>query len=159
MSSSGQQTVTAPAGRDLPPVGIFAALSAAEWAAVSTHFTERQVPCGQDLWTVGEAADYLLCVVAGRVEVKIDTEFPGKQLVVGVFSAGAVIGASALLDHLPRSTAAGTLEPVTLLRLTRDGFAALIDENPRIGIKLLKGMLLAEAARLRQAYSRLASVF
>ena len=139
--------------------GIFAALSAEEQAVAYPYFTEQRMPTDRDLWRVGEAGDYLACVMAGRVEIKVDTEFAGKQLVMGVFGAGAAIGASALLDHLPRSTAARTLEPTTLLLLDREGFAALTAAHPQIGIKLLKGMLLAEAARLRQAYARLASVF
>jgi CRP-like cAMP-binding protein len=139
--------------------GLFATLSAGERATILPYFTEQKFPAGSALWQVGDAGDYLACVMTGSVEIKVDTEFPGKQLVMGVFCAGAAIGASCLLDHLPRSTAAKTLEPATLLLLNRQQFAALTSEHPQIGIKLLKGMLLAEASRLRQAYARLASVF
>lgn len=139
--------------------GLFAALSPGERAAVQPYCVEQKLPAGRVLWEVGDAGDYLACVMTGSVEVKVDTEFPGKQLVMGVFCAGAAIGASCLFDHLPRSTAAKVLEPATLLLLSREKFAALISEHPDVAIKLLKGMLLAEASRLRQAYARLASVF
>lgn len=139
--------------------GLFATLSPSERAAILPYFVEQQLPAGSVLWNVGDAGDYLACVMAGRVEVKVDTEFSGKQLVMGVFCAGAAIGTSCLLDHLPRSTAAKALDPATLLLLNREQFAELTREHPQLGIKLLKGMLLAEASRLRQAYARLASVF
>ncbi len=139
--------------------GLLAALTATERAALQGYLTERQLLAGTELWQVGDAGDYLACIVTGRIEIKVDTEFPGKQLVMGVFLAGTAIGASCLLDHLPRATAAKALEPTTLLLLDRARFAALTNEHPQIAIKLLKAMLLAEASRLRQAYARLASVF
>lgn len=138
---------------------MFTALSSTERAALQDYLTERQVPAGAELWRVGEAGDYLACLVTGSIELKVDTEFPGKQLVMAVFRAGAAIGADCLLDHLPRSTAAKALEPTTLLLLERTRFAALTNDHPQIAIKLLKGLLLAESSRLRQAYARLASVF
>lgn len=139
--------------------GLFATLSSDEREVATHYFSAQQLPAGRVLWEVGDAGDYLACVMAGSVEVRVDTEFPGKQLVMGVFCAGAAIGASCLFDQMPRSTAAKALEPVTLLLLNREKFAALTREHPDIAIKLLKGMLLAEASRLRQAYTRLASVF
>jgi len=142
-----------------PGQGIFAPLSTSERAAVQAYFSERQLPAGTDLWQAGDSGDYLACVTSGSIEVKVDTEFPGKQLVMGVFSAGAAIGASCLLDHLPRATAARALEPTTVQVLDRKNFTALTGDHPQIAIKLLKGLLQAEASRLRQAYSRIASVF
>jgi CRP/FNR family transcriptional regulator len=139
--------------------GLFAALAPAELAAMQPYLSERQLPAGAELWQVGDAGDYLAWLVSGSIELKVDTEFPGRQLVMGVFRAGAAIGASCLLDHLPRSTAAKALEPTSLLLLDRARFAALTCEHPQIAIKLLKSLLLAESSRLRQAYARLASVF
>lgn len=139
--------------------GIFAVLSAAERTAISRYFTASQVPAGTELWAVGAAGDYLACILNGSIELKVDTEFPGKQIVVGVFSSGTVIGASCVLDDLPRTTTAKVLEPTTLLLLKRENFVALSKEHPQIGVKLLKGILLAEATRLRKAYERLASIF
>ena len=112
----------------LPDQGIFAALSASERATLQAYFHERQLPAGTDLWQVGDGGDYLACILAGSIEVKVDTEFQGKQLVMGVFSAGAAIGASSLLDHLPRATAARVLEPATLL--LPDRCSGPVDEKP-----------------------------
>ena len=142
-----------------PGQGLFAMLSEAELAIMRTYLRGRQLPDGAELWQVGDAGDYLACIEAGCIELKVDTEFPGRQLVMGVFRAGAAIGASCLLDHLPRATAAKALEPTTLLLLDRTRFAALTCDHPQIAIKLLKSLLLAESSRLRQAYARLASVF
>jgi len=138
---------------------LLAVLSAAEQATLQAYLTERQLPAGAELWQVGDDGDYLACLVSGSIELKVDTEFPGRQLVMGVFHAGAAIGTSCLLDHLPRSTTAKALEPTTLRLLDRMRFTALTDDHPQLAIKLLKALLLAESSRLRQAYARLASVF
>lgn len=159
MQPSGGQSEAALLDKLLQAPGIFAALSADERRAISRYFIESQVPAGNELWTVDASGDYLACILNGSIELKVDTEFPGKQIVVGVFSSGTVIGASCVLDDLPRSTAAKALEPTMLLLLKREDFVALTEEHPQIGVKLLKGILLAEANRLRKAYARLASIF
>lgn len=146
-------------GRMIQAPGLFAALTVAERQAISGYFTLRQVPAGSELWTVGAVGDSLTCLLEGSIELKVDTEFPGKQIVVGVFRAGTVIGASCVLDGLPHATTAKTLEPTTVLLLSREHFAALTAERPQIGVKLLKGLLRAETHRLRSAYARLASIF
>lgn len=146
-------------GKRSQAAGIFAGFSADERMAISGYLTESRVPAGAELWTVGAAGDYLACILDGSIELKVDTEFPGKQIVVGVFSSGTVIGAGCVLDDLPRATTAKTLEPATLLLLNRENFGALTQAHPQIGVKLLKGILLAETNRLRKAYARLASIF
>jgi CRP-like cAMP-binding protein len=159
MQPSGEQIGSEVLGGLSPAPGFFAALSAGERKTISRYFSESQVPAGSELWAAGTAGDYLACILNGSIELKVDTEFPGKQIVVGVFNSGTVIGASCVLDDLPRSTAAKALESTTLLLLKRENFVALTEDHPRIGVKLLKGILLAEAKRLRKAYERLASIF
>lgn len=159
MPPTGEQCEAGMLGGQLPPLGVLAILSAEERATLCRYATVRRVAAGHELWAAGNAGDFLVCVLAGAVELKVDTEFPGKQIVVGVFNPGTVIGASCVLDQLPRPTTAKALEATTLLILERERFDCLVDEHQRLGIKLLKGLLLAEANRLRKAYARLASIF
>jgi hypothetical protein len=46
-----------------------------------------------------------------------------------------------------------------LILITNENFDKLIDRHPRLGVKLLEGMLLSETTRLHKAYARLASIF
>jgi CRP-like cAMP-binding protein len=159
MQPSAGQIDPAVLGKMGQAPGLFAALSASERQIAASYFTLSQVPAASELWTVGTPGDALACILAGGIELKVDTEFPGKQIVVGVFTAGAVIGASCVLDDLPHATTAKALEPTTLLLLSRERFGALAEEHPQLGVKLLKGVLLSETNRLRKAYARLASIF
>ncbi|MCM2264475.1 MAG: cyclic nucleotide-binding domain-containing protein [Desulfuromonadales bacterium] len=137
----------------------FSFLSDVEMGEITPYFNCRMVPARSDVWRAGDADDYLAFIISGKVELKVNTEFPGKQVVVGVFSRGAVIGAGSVLSHHPRTSTARTLEDCGLVLLAKENFEALLEAYPRTGVKLLKGVLLSESHRLRRAYARLASVF
>ncbi|NJC88765.1 MAG: cyclic nucleotide-binding domain-containing protein [Desulfuromonas sp.] len=137
----------------------FSFLSDVELGAIAPYFSCRMVPARADVWRSGDVEDYMAFIVTGKVELKVDTEFPGKQVVVGVFSRGAVIGAGSVLSPHPRTLTARALEDCGLVLLARENFEMLLQAYPQTGIKLLKGVLLSEAHRLSRAYARLASVF
>lgn len=140
-------------------LGFFSFLAEGDLEAVSAYFNCRTVAARANLWKAGDSCDYIAFIVAGRVQIKVDTEFPGKQVVVGVFSRGSVIGSSCAVDTEPRYTTATVMEKAGLVLITHDNFNRLIEDYPEVGTKLLKGMLLSESNRLQQAYMRLASIF
>ena len=137
----------------------FSFLSDVELGEISPYFNCQMLPARADLWRSGDTDDYMAFVISGKIELKIDTEFPGKQVVVGVFSRGAVIGSNSVLNHHPRSSTARALEDCGLVLLAKENFDALLASHPQTGIKLLKGVLLSETHRLSRAYARLASIF
>lgn len=126
---------------------------------LSPFFDCRQVAAGETLWEEGGDCNYLVFVIDGRLEIKKETEFKGKLVIVGVYGRGNVAGELCLLDGSPRAVTVAALEDCNLLLLTRDRFEALLQEHPLLGIKLLKGMLLAVSVRLRKSFDRLAAIF
>jgi CRP-like cAMP-binding protein len=54
---------------------------------------------------------------------------------------------------------ARALDDTDLLVITHENFEKLTEEHPELGVKLLKGMLLAVSTRLRKSYDRLAAIF
>jgi len=140
-------------------LGFFSFLSESDLDAVSAFFNCRTVTARTNLWNAGDPCDYIVFIISGRVQIKVDTEFPGKQVVVGVFSRGSVIGSSCAINRALRYTTAMAMEDAGLVLITHDNFNRLIENYPSIGTKLLKGMLLSETNRLQKAYMRLASIF
>jgi CRP-like cAMP-binding protein len=140
-------------------LGFFSFLSTGDLEDVSAYFNCRTVTARSNLWNAGDPSDYIAFIISGRVQIKVDTEFPGKQVVVGVFSRGSVIGSSCAVSTEPRYTTATAMENSGLVLITHNNFNKLIDDYPVIGTKLLKGMLLSETNRLQQTYMRLASIF
>ncbi len=122
-------------------------------------FDCRQVNAGETLWEEGDEDNHVVFVASGRIEEKKETEFEGKQVVIGVYTEGAILGEFGILDGQPRAFTAVALEDSKLLTLNRENFDRLTSEHPDLGMKLLKGMLLAVSTRLRKAFERLAAIF
>ncbi len=114
---------------------------------------------GETLWMEGDTEDFAAFIVSGSFEKKQQTEFAEKQIVAGVYGAGAIIGQSSLLDASPRPQSAVCLEEARLFLLSRENYQKLLQENPRLGIIVLKGMCRPLAIRLRKSFDRLAAIF
>jgi len=114
---------------------------------------------GEILWTQGSPCDYIAIIVSGRVEVKKETEFKDRHVVVGVIGSGSIVGALCILDGKPRAVTAEALEDISFLTLTRENFEKLISTNPDAGVKLLKGILFSVSIRLRRCFDRLTGFF
>jgi len=123
------------------------------------YFTCTTASAGEILWTEGSPCDYIAIIVSGRVEVKKETEFRDRHVVVGVISSGSIVGALCILDGKPRAVTAEALEDTSFLRLTPENFEKLLRANPDAGVKLLKGILMSVSTRLRRCFDRLTGFF
>jgi len=122
-------------------------------------FDCRTAADGDIIWAEGDPCDYIAIIVSGRVEIKKQTEFEDRHMVVGVISSGSVIGALCILDEHPRAVTAEALEDVTYLTITHERLEQLISTSPEAGIKLLKGILMSVSVRLRRCFDRLTKFF
>lgn len=137
----------------------FRFLSEADTVILAPYFECRQVTVGDVLWNEGDEAAFAAFVMSGKIEEKKNTEFAGRQVVIGVYSQGTVIGEFSLIDGLPRAVTAACLEDAQLLLLPKENLDKLLVDHPDLGIKLLKGVLLTLSLRLRKSFERLASIF
>ena len=137
----------------------FQYLDKPETAVVTEYLQCRSVSAGEVLWHEGDASDTAAFVVDGKVEIKKQTEFPGKHVIVGIYGQGSIVGELCLLSGERRAVSATALVDTSLLMLSRAQFDRLLEEHPDLGVKLLKGMFLALSTRLRKSFERLASVF
>lgn len=126
---------------------------------LAPFFTCRQVEAGEILWQEGEVCDFVLFIIEGRVSIKKETEFKGKQVIVGVYGKGTIVGEVCMLEYTPRAVTAVAMEDSYLLLLSRENLDRLLAADPAIGVKLLKGMLLTVSIRLRKSFDRLAAIF
>ena len=77
------------------------------------------------------------------MEIKKETEYKGKNVIVGIYSKGALC----ILDDSLRKVTAVALEDVSLAIITQENLDKLIDTNPGLAAKLLKGMLITVSDR------------
>jgi CRP-like cAMP-binding protein len=137
----------------------FAFLGNHELLKLSSYLGCRHLEIGEIIWEEGDPCDFMAFVVSGRLKIKKETEFEGKQAVVGIYGSGAIAGELCLLDGSPRAVSAEAMDPVDLLTLDRMNFEMLIGREPDLGARLLKGMLLTVSTRLKQSFSRLTTFF
>jgi CRP-like cAMP-binding protein len=146
-------------GRMKRELSSFSFLEEADLDEIAGYFECRQVKAGETLWREGDACSFVAFVIQGRLEVKKQTEFAGKEVVVGVYGRGAVVGEICFFDGSLRAETAQALEHLDLILLTRDNYERLVEAHPVLGVRLLEGMLLTVSTRLRKSFERLAAIF
>jgi len=114
---------------------------------------------GEDIWTEGDTSYFIAFITRGRVETKKETEFKGKQVVVGVYGPESLIGIVSLLSREKRPVTATALEECSVLILEQESFDTLNRDYPELSNRLMKGMLFCLSMRLKQSYERLAAIF
>jgi len=123
------------------------------------YFRCSTAEAGEVLWTENSPCEYMAIIVSGRVEIKKQTEFEDRYILVGVIGSGSIVGSLCILDGQPRAVTAEALEDLQLLTITRAKLEELISENPEVGVKLMKGILLSVSMRLRKCFDRLTTFF
>jgi CRP/FNR family transcriptional regulator, cyclic AMP receptor protein len=134
---------------------VFTFLNDEDLKNLSVFFESKHISKGETLWKEEDPFDYIAFIVSGRVEIKKETEYKGKNVIVGIYSKCALC----ILDDSLRKVTAVALEDVSLAIITQENLDKLIATNPGLGAKLLKGMLLTVSDRLRQSFDRLTVFF
>jgi CRP-like cAMP-binding protein len=134
---------------------VFKFLSDEDIGHLSAFFENKYVPAGESLWKKEDPFDYIAFIVSGKVEIKKEVEFGGMNVIIGIYSKGALC----ILDDSLRKVTAIALEDVSLAIITQENLDKLIDTNPVLGAKLLKGMLLTVSDRLRKSFDRIVTFF
>jgi CRP/FNR family transcriptional regulator, cyclic AMP receptor protein len=134
---------------------VFNFLSDEDLGNISTFFESKDIPKDEALWKAEDPFNYIAFIVSGRVEIKKEAEFGGMNVIMGIYSKGALC----ILDDSLRKVTAVALDDVSLAIITQENLDKLIDTNPRLGAKLLKGMLLTVSDRLRKSFDRLTVFF
>ncbi len=131
----------------------------AERTIVGQYLECCEIPAGTVLWHEGDEGNSVAFVVEGKIEIKKQTEFEDKHVIVGIYGEDSVVGELCLFSEEKRPVTATALTDATLLKISSERFDALLEEHPVIGGKLLKGMFLAVSRRLSKSFERLAAIF
>jgi len=99
--------------------------------------TRRAWDIGTVIFQRGDAGDYLLALVSGRVRLSISTP-TGKELVLRHMGPGEVIGKFSLIDGQPKSADATVVQPSSGIVLQRDRFLTVAESRPQLGLALAR---------------------
>ena len=114
--------------REIP---LFADLDGDELDAIARVATELDLPAGKALMREGEFAHEMFVVIQGTVEVT-----RGGAHIADI-GPGGFAGEMALLTHAKRNSTVITKTAVDVIHIDGRSFSALLDEVPRIAVKML----------------------
>ena len=134
---------------------LFDSLSSNELDIVSKHMNVVTIDQDEVIFREGDKGDYVCFVVEGSVEVLKQTG-ESKSVVLNRLRKNSTIGEMALIDEYSRSATVRVVTQSTLVTLSRTSFDRIIEDHPRIGIKILKGISRLLSLNLRKTSSRLA---
>ena len=112
---------------------------------------------GETVFLQGDRQDYMAFIVEGQVDIIKESSDNLERIVVSL-SARTHFGEMSFVDAEPRSASAIARIDTTLLVLTNDNFERLIDEHPKIGIKILRNIAKMISQRLRMTTGKLVYV-
>lgn len=104
----------------------------------------RRFPAGAVLFLEGDPAHEALVLLSGEVKVSVGSA-EGKDIVLEVFEAGALLGELSVIDGRPRSATVSALTPIEVLAVAAGSFNDFLDRHPVV----LRRLLIDVIGRLR----------
>ncbi len=138
---------------------IFYFLSNEEVEKLIPYFEMIRYHAGDTIFYEGDAGNFIGIVISGKLEVRKQTEFKGRQIILALLGQGSFVGELSFIDEQPRSATVIASEDSELIILRREALDSLMEIYPVIEIKILKGLNRILAKRLRKAVDRLAIIF
>ena len=135
----------------LKAIPIFADLSRRELAAVERILHRREYQPDETIFHVDEPGMGMYIIEFGRVAIMSDP--PPLSLVE--LSVGEFFGELPLLDDSPRSATAVAKTHCKLFGFFQPDLFALIERNPRLGVKIVRSMAAIIGMRLKIANSQI----
>ncbi|HEX2152718.1 MAG TPA: cyclic nucleotide-binding domain-containing protein [Acidimicrobiia bacterium] len=124
----------------LQKVDLFAGLSKQHLRAIGRVASVRTFNEGTRIVVEGHKGAGCFLIVEGSSEV-----FKGDKQVAKL-GPGEVVGEISIFDNVPRSATVIAADEVVALQVSREGMLSVIEENPRVAVRLLE--LMAHRLRL-----------
>jgi CRP/FNR family transcriptional regulator, cyclic AMP receptor protein len=123
-----------------------------------SHFMQvyRAEP-GVEIIREGEAGDFMLMLIEGRIEVFKQDRWNAPRL-IALVEPGKTVGEMSMIDGEPRFATCVSAERCMIAVLTRESLARIILEQPILGAKILMELVLMLSQRLRQTSTKLVSI-
>lgn len=123
-------------------------LSAKEAETLARYLHPCTMEKGAFLVRQGAKDAYLALIVTGTMDIVKETP-NGAPALLHTAGPGRTIGEMSIIDGEPRSASVVAAEPTTLLILSDDGFKRLVDEVPRLAVRVVMKIAKLTSQRLR----------
>jgi CRP/FNR family transcriptional regulator, cyclic AMP receptor protein len=132
-------------------------LSLDDARVVVSYMTPKRFTAGTMFIKEGDTDDtgFMVLVLGGEVTVENITVSRTEPATVNVLGPGSLVGEMGLLGNEPRSASCTASTNVSCAILTRTALELIIDQEPRIGAKLLLAVSTRLSERLRNTSKQL----
>lgn len=113
------------------------------------------VPAGYLLMSAGDFGSAMYVIVDGKVRVSVDDEGHHRSREVAHLGRGDLVGEMALLTGDRRRATVTAETELTVIRVTKTAFEALLATSPKVSARL-DGLLARRTQELDQAVAQLA---
>ncbi len=137
-------------------INLFKELNNQELIKLSRICQKVSFKKGDIIFHAGEMGDALYIIYEGSVEVIKPGKGDEPEQVMTELGPGEIFGEMALLEELPRSATIRAKDNVRLLRIPREYFMKLLNEDQMIALKIYRAINLILCHRLRETTERLA---
>ncbi len=129
---------------------LFVGLDAAQCVTVLARMLPRRLVAGEVLFREGEPADCLYVLTRGSITVEAGSGPAHRRQRFISFSAGLMLGETAMLDRGGRSAGAVADAEAEVLQLSQRGLDAIGSEQPALASHLYRNIAIHLAERLRR---------
>lgn len=139
-------------GPELLPerMALFDGFDAAEMTVLAAFLHRHEMAHGDVVFKEGEAGDRIFLIARGSVSIKLQLTDESRARRLATFVPGVFFGEMAMFEGERRSADAFAKgERVVLYSLGADDIARIVQEHPRLGVKLFRNLGRELAARLR----------
>jgi CRP-like cAMP-binding protein len=132
-------------------------LSLDDARVVISYMSPRTFAAGTTFIREGDTDDtgFMLLILEGEVTVENITVSRTEPATVNVVGPGSLVGEMGLLGKEPRSASCTASTNVSCAALTRTALELIIDQEPRIGAKLMLAVCTRLSERLRKTSGQL----
>lgn len=118
---------------------LFASLDQSELRKLGTCARRRSYQKGEHIFHQGDTGNAMFVLVEGSVKVVV-TSPDGAEMILATLAPPDVFGELALIDGGPRTASIQTLEPTTVLTLTRATLVGLMSRQPEVTDAILRSL-------------------
>ncbi len=136
-------------------IPLFDRLNGQELSVLGKYINIIEVNPGEYVFREGDRGDYICFVEEGSLDV-MKRSSAGGSAIIATLTKGRSVGEMSVIDNFPRSATIRARTKATLLTLTRSRFDLILEQEPTIGVKILKGIARLLSQNLRRTSSQLA---
>ena len=138
----------------IPKCSLLEHFSLGEVSTLAHFMDVYRAEAGMEIIREGDGGDFMLMLIAGKVEVHKRDRWNTPQL-LAVVEAGRTLGEMSMIDGEARFATCIATEPTVIAVLHRESLARIIVEQPLLGAKILMELVLMLSQRLRVTSQRL----